>query len=337
MEAISEERPLVTFAVFAYRQEAFVREAIIAAFSQTYSPLQIILSDDCSNDKTFEIMEEMASEYNGPHSIVLNRNPKNLGIGSHINRIVELAQGRLIMPAAGDDISYPERSEIIVREWIHSGKKASALISAYEEMDANGVPGEIRSNTPPNGTLLLDRVRIWNSNVGCSEAFTKDIWEKFGPLSPDILSEDSAIFFRSWAIAPVIHIPKPLVRYRIHSSAVSSQVGADLTAKESISRHKRLLQGRVATFKQYLLDLSAPIVTEHSSEVEIIEAKRIVSDEIRSTLYALSFLLADRSLRLRLLCDLVSRGAPISRVISWILRIVFPVIDVVKLRSHGRR
>jgi glycosyltransferase involved in cell wall biosynthesis len=39
------------------------------AFSQTYSPLEIILSDDCSSDRTFEIMEEMAREYQGPHLV----------------------------------------------------------------------------------------------------------------------------------------------------------------------------------------------------------------------------------------------------------------------------
>ena len=73
----STEKPLITFALFAYNQERFIREAVEGAFSQTYSPLEIILSDDCSPDRTFEIMKEMAAEYTGPHTIVLNRNEKN--------------------------------------------------------------------------------------------------------------------------------------------------------------------------------------------------------------------------------------------------------------------
>jgi len=41
------ERPLLTFALFGYNQEQYIREAVEGAFAQTYSPLEIILSDDC--------------------------------------------------------------------------------------------------------------------------------------------------------------------------------------------------------------------------------------------------------------------------------------------------
>ena len=75
------DRPLITFALFAYNQEAYVREAIEGAFAQTYEPLEIILSDDCSTDRTFEIMQEMAAAYRGPHRVRVNLNPVNLGVG----------------------------------------------------------------------------------------------------------------------------------------------------------------------------------------------------------------------------------------------------------------
>ena len=64
MNSESTERPLVTFA-------------------QIYSPFEIILSDDCSPDGTFKIMQEMVEAYKGPHEFVLNRNEENLGIGGH--------------------------------------------------------------------------------------------------------------------------------------------------------------------------------------------------------------------------------------------------------------
>lgn len=38
-----EKRPLVTFALFAYNQERFIREAVEGALAQTYSPLQVVL------------------------------------------------------------------------------------------------------------------------------------------------------------------------------------------------------------------------------------------------------------------------------------------------------
>ncbi len=69
----NQDRPLITFALFAYNQENHIEEAVQGAFSQTYSQLEIVLSDDCSTDRTFEIMERMANAYQGPHKIVLNR------------------------------------------------------------------------------------------------------------------------------------------------------------------------------------------------------------------------------------------------------------------------
>ena len=72
------DQPMVTFALFAYNQEKYIREAVKGAFSQTYEPLEIILSDDCSSDRTFEIMQEMAKAYQGPHRVVARTNRKNL-------------------------------------------------------------------------------------------------------------------------------------------------------------------------------------------------------------------------------------------------------------------
>ena len=34
----STERPLMTFALFAYNQEKYIREAVVGAFAQTYEP-----------------------------------------------------------------------------------------------------------------------------------------------------------------------------------------------------------------------------------------------------------------------------------------------------------
>src|SRR5208337_387457 len=107
-----QDKPLLTFALVGYNQERFIREAVEGAFAQTYSPLEIILSDDCSSDRTFDIMREMAAAYRGPHRVVLNRNAVNTGFGGHINRVMELVHGELVLIAAGDDISLPGRAEV---------------------------------------------------------------------------------------------------------------------------------------------------------------------------------------------------------------------------------
>lgn len=122
MKETPQERPLVTFALFAYNQEKYIREAVEGAFSQTYEPLEIILSDDCSSDRTFEIMQEMAAEYEGLHEVRVRRNQCNLGIADHFNTIVEESNGKFMVVAAGDDISFSERTMLSVQKFLRDSK-----------------------------------------------------------------------------------------------------------------------------------------------------------------------------------------------------------------------
>lgn len=122
-------QPLISFYIIAFNQERYIRQAVEAAFRQTWSPLEIILSDDNSEDRTFEIMREMAQSYRGPHRLVLNRNSRNLGVGAHINRIVELCSGDFIVASAGDDVSEPERAEELYRLYLSARKRALLVYS----------------------------------------------------------------------------------------------------------------------------------------------------------------------------------------------------------------
>jgi len=104
------ERPLITFLVFTYQHAKFIRETLESAFAQTYSPLEIVVSDDASTDGSWDLIREAAAAYRGPHQIVLNRNERNLGIGAHLNRCFRMCRGEIIVQADGDDVSLPQRS-----------------------------------------------------------------------------------------------------------------------------------------------------------------------------------------------------------------------------------
>src|SRR4051812_14586565 len=124
---MDSHKPLLSFCLVAYNQAAFIRDAVEAALSQTYSPLEIILSDDCSSDVTFEIIREVASAYSGPHLVRVNRTARNCGLCQHVNQVAELARGELIIVAAGDDISLPERSQLTLEAWEDSGRLATSI------------------------------------------------------------------------------------------------------------------------------------------------------------------------------------------------------------------
>ena len=50
---------MVTYVVLTYNQESYIREAVQSALAQNYSPLEVIVSDDCSIDKTFDVIREI--------------------------------------------------------------------------------------------------------------------------------------------------------------------------------------------------------------------------------------------------------------------------------------
>lgn len=254
----------MTFALIAYNQERFIREAVEGALAQTYSPLQVILSDDCSSDRSFEIMQEMAMGYNGPHEILLRRNDQNLGLARHVNGVMQLAKGELIVVAAGDDVSLSRRVERTYRAWCDSGKgviSLSAGVINILESGCRSEGGHAWAESMVN-THLLDRNEILVSFLntlrpsafGCSHAWHKDLFTIFGPLQDEVVYEDKAISFRAHLMDGITWIEDDLVMYRRHdgniankaklpSSSLKDLINDEVQRQISNTRHKNLYQG----------------------------------------------------------------------------------------------
>lgn len=229
---MSLSQPLISFVVPAYKQEKYVEEAIRGAFSQTYSPLEIVLSDDASPDRTFELMKSAAENYSGPHRIILNRNERNLGIGGHVNRVIALSRGEIIVLAAGDDISAPDRVQAIHDAWRESGGKATSFMSDFETIDASGHPlKEAINRRFPKENLLhpiamapAQYVKAFDlgiSPAGCAHAVHRKLYDLFGPLAESVIAEDVALTFRSLILGHLVVINRKLVKYRLHDSNIS--------------------------------------------------------------------------------------------------------------------
>jgi glycosyltransferase involved in cell wall biosynthesis len=214
-ETTAAERPLVTLFITAYNQEDYVAQAIDGAFAQTWSPLEIVLSDDGSADATFAIMAAKAAAYSGPHKLVLNRNEKNLGIVPHVEKVMALASGALIVENAGDDVSVPHRVERLTQAWLASGRRAKAIHTARRRMDANGDLFEVfddrrvLANQTP-----LEVIRDHGTLVGASLAWDREVWDRFGPQSPIAIFDDFPTCFRAALIGEIHYLPEPLLHYR---------------------------------------------------------------------------------------------------------------------------
>lgn len=216
------DKILVSMVIISYNSERFIREAVRSAFSQTYSPLEIVLSDDCSTDNTFEVIKEEVASYHGPHKVVLNRNNKNLGLAGNLNRAFELSSGQFIVDQAGDDISIPERVEKLVRRWKETETPVDLVCSYFEEVDVNSIPtGYIKkevSFVPDTSKNVLE----WRCGAtGACASYSRKLFEKYGPLNTRVLSEDWVYSFRAWIESGIAVVEEPLVKHRIHGESLS--------------------------------------------------------------------------------------------------------------------
>ncbi|HVH03089.1 MAG TPA: glycosyltransferase [Amaricoccus sp.] len=209
-------RPLVSLFVTAYRQERLVRAAIESAFAQTWAPLEILLSDDCSPDGTYRVMQEMAAAYRGPHRVILNRNPRNLGITAHVDRIMELTAGDFVVQLAGDDVATPDRAAKLAGAWLASGRRLKAIHSARRRMDeAGGVHEVIDDGRVLAGMTPLAVIRDHGTLVGATLGWDRDLWRVFGPLGGTPVFDDFPTAFRASLIGGIGYLPEPLLHYRM--------------------------------------------------------------------------------------------------------------------------
>jgi glycosyltransferase involved in cell wall biosynthesis len=208
---------LVSVIVVAYRQEPYIRAAVRSAFAQTYPNLEIILSDDSSPDRTFEIMREEVDAYRGPHKLILNRNATNLGLAGNYNRAAELASGELLVVQDGDDISRPERVAVLARAALEP-TPVDMVCSQVAVIDGEGHGSRLWPNSPVEPITLEAALRRGSiSALGCAAAYSRSLWTNYGPIDSDILQEDVVLPFRALLGRGIRVIDDPLVQYRVHA------------------------------------------------------------------------------------------------------------------------
>ncbi len=100
---MSEQQPLFTIATITYNSGKWVRQAIESVLASSFTDFELLISDDCSTDDTWEIIQQ----YNDPR-IRAWRNEKNMGEYPNRNKVLQQAKGKYILYVDGDDILYKD-------------------------------------------------------------------------------------------------------------------------------------------------------------------------------------------------------------------------------------
>ncbi|WP_185858820.1 glycosyltransferase family 2 protein [Vreelandella populi] len=99
---------LITVIMPAYNSEATIAKSISSILKQTWQNLQLIVVDDCSSDKTYEVAQKALA--NDKRAILL-KNEKNVGPYVSKNLALKYAKGEYITGQDADDWSHPQRLE----------------------------------------------------------------------------------------------------------------------------------------------------------------------------------------------------------------------------------
>lgn len=222
------ERTPASLVLLTYNQASRIGEAVNGALTQNYSPLEIILSDDCSTDSTYELMQSIADSYRGPHRIILNRNTNNLGVPAHLNKAVGLSRGEVIITAAGDDISLPERANrsVGVLNDNPSWHSAVSFVLACSENETT----PIRFYPSSRRLSPIEVCLRWNDpSLGAAACYRRAVFDSYPPLPTHLMSEDGLLKLRAMMLGGHGVIPEILVRYSTTTSsfAKSARFGSE--------------------------------------------------------------------------------------------------------------
>lgn len=316
--------------LIAYNQEQFITEAVQGAFSQTYSPLEIILSDDCSPDRTFEIMQEMAAQYQGPHTIVVNRNERNLGLIGHINRVMEFAKGDLILAAAGDDISLHFRTEEIYRAYCFVNKKAYSIYSQAILIDELGNQiGTTNFIHDSNKFSLSNMAEHQISVPGSTQAWQRSVFDFFGGLDDRVMSEDISIPFRAKLLGDIYLIDKPLVKYRYHNNNTWQQprnANFFSTVSWQIQQHEKRITSLVGVWQTKINDFDQIILEYPHMSAKYVDLKSRLLKRFREINLEDQYLKSPNLRRVLIIINAIALKVPITRWMRWIAQYSFPYI-----------
>jgi len=205
---------MVSIITPVYNAEDFIGQTIDSVLSQTYRDWEMIIIEDCSGDRSREIVRSYSGAEERIHVIELE---ENQGVGEARNVGLKAAKGNYIAFIDSDDCWYPEKLE----KQLKFMKEGNYPISytAYEMIDKDG-------NTLERIVHTKDKVRLddylKSTVIGCSTSMiNKEITGNFS-ISSMRMRVDTQLWIRLLKKGLTAYgMDEVLVKYRVHSGSIS--------------------------------------------------------------------------------------------------------------------
>ena len=112
-----------------------LKKCVDSILNQTYTDWEFIICDDCSFDKTYEMLLAYKEQY--PDKFVILKNEKNSKLSYSLNRCLEMSKGEYVARMDGDDIADSNRLDRQV-EFLDENLEYSVVGTAMTPFDEKG-------------------------------------------------------------------------------------------------------------------------------------------------------------------------------------------------------
>jgi hypothetical protein len=208
--------PLVSIGVPVYNAERYLRQALDSLIGQDYPNLEVIISDNASDDSTRQICLEFAER---DRRVTYHLADKNMGAIWNFNRVFDLAQGKYFMWAAFDDIRDFRYVSACVAA-LENRPDAVMCSTGLRFIDEEGQPIEVAASAygvRPIGRTARDRMRqVADSHVA---------YDIYGLARRTVMAQvrksvltwgfDFVIVLELCLRGPVLVVPETLFSYRL--------------------------------------------------------------------------------------------------------------------------
>ena len=237
-----ENKGLVSVIIPNYNHSRYLKERIESVLNQTYCNIEVIILDDCSTDRSIDIIEQYRSNTRIKQIIINESNS-----GSTFRQWQKgfmYATGEYIWIAESDDIAHPDFLKTIIDRMSEDENIVLGFSSMYR-IDENGNNQGVINVTSRGGKHIMRGEDFIRNNMlfGChilnasSAIFRRKALQRVSPEYTDYVGSGDYLFWIEIARqGNVVKVNQPLDYFRNHSNKVTPRVVATGIQFEEVHR-----------------------------------------------------------------------------------------------------
>ncbi|MDH3660153.1 MAG: glycosyltransferase family 2 protein [Alphaproteobacteria bacterium] len=226
-------RPGVSIIIDSYNHERFVEATIRSAMVQDYEPLQVIVIDDGSPDRSQEIIKSFGSSIEAVFQ-------ENQGQVAACRNALALAKHDIVIFLDSDDLLEPHAAATVAGAWRDGVSKVQYCLHVIDEegvSNGNIFPKFSANLTPDAVRAEMIRTGSYPDSPTSGNAYDRRFLERALPLLPRRNGFDGELNGIAPLYGEVISLNQPLGSYRIHGANDFAQSQLDVDRFADYLRH----------------------------------------------------------------------------------------------------